>query len=172
MAKNIKTNIICYDDHRGFTDEVRKRFGDQSRYKVISYPTRDEFINQLKELKDSKLCKIAILGAHNSKEHLELMDDLAREVKKIDNRTGIIILGPPENMEEIRKTIKFSIDAYVPKNSNSILRIHNIVKKLISEHNIDIFRKRRNFSLYMLLLVFVLCAVFFLVAWFKLPQYF
>ena len=32
MAKNIKTHIFCYDDHRGFSEDVRKRFTDLSRY--------------------------------------------------------------------------------------------------------------------------------------------
>ena len=47
MAKNIKTHLFCYDDHRGFTEDVRKRFTDTSRYTVISFQTREEFINHL-----------------------------------------------------------------------------------------------------------------------------
>ena len=76
------------------------------------------------------------------------------EIKKIDHRTGLILIGPPDKMEEIKKTVKFNIDAFIPKNANSILRIHNTVKKLISEHSIGIFRKRRNISLYVLLVIF------------------
>jgi len=68
--------------------------------------------------------------------------------------------------------MKFNIDAYIPKNANSILRIHNTVKKLISEHNIGIFRKRRNFSFYILLAFLLLSALLIIVAYFKLPEYF
>ncbi len=41
------------------------------------------------------------------------------EIKKIDHRTGLILIGPPDKMEEIKKTVKFNIDAYIPKNANS-----------------------------------------------------
>ena len=93
-------------------------------------------------------------------------------LKKIDHRTGLILIGPPDKMEEIKKTVKFNIDAFIPKNSNSILRIHNTVKKLISEHNIGVFRKRRNISLYVLLSFILMSALLALLAYFKFPQYF
>jgi DNA-binding NarL/FixJ family response regulator len=172
MAKNIKTFIFCYDDYRGFTEDVRKRFADETRYKVLSFPTREEFINNLEEEKEHSFCKIAILGAHETNEQIEMLDQLTIEIKKRDLRTGIIILGPPEKMDEIKQSIKFNVDAYIPKNTNSILRIHNIVKKLISEHNINVFRKRRNFSLYLLLTFCIVCILLAIIAWFKLPQYF
>jgi hypothetical protein len=94
------------------------------------------------------------------------------EIKRIDPRTGLILLGPPDKMDEIKKTVKFNIDAYIPKNANSILRIHNTVKKLISEHSIGIFRKKRNFSFYILLGFILLSAILILFAYFKLPGYF
>lgn len=172
MAKNIKTHIICYDDHRGFTFDVRKRFSDPSRYKVVSFPTREEFISHFNVEKTNKIFKIAILGAHDTKEQFEMINELATEIKMIDPQTGLIILCPPDRMEEIRETIKFNIDAYIPKNTNAVLRIHNIVKKLISEHNIGIFRRRRNLSLYMLLAFVLLCAVLVLIARIRLPEYF
>ncbi|HEX7494512.1 MAG TPA: hypothetical protein VF346_09835, partial [Bacteroidales bacterium] len=140
MAKNVKTHLFCYDDHRGFSEDVRKRFPDLSRYTVISYQTREEFIKHLEEEKEHNFCKVAILGLHDTKEQFEMIDQLTMEIKKIDARTGLILLGPPDKMEAIKKSVKFNIDAYIPKNANSILRIHNTVKKLISEHSMGIFR--------------------------------
>jgi type VI protein secretion system component VasF len=75
-------------------------------------------------------------------------------------------------MEAIKKSVKFNIDAYIPKNANSILRIHNTVKKLISEHSMGIFRRKRNLSFYILLGFILLCIVALIIAWFRLPQYF
>ena len=75
-------------------------------------------------------------------------------------------------MEAIKKTVKFNIDAYIPKNANSILRIHNAVKKLISEHSIGIFRKKSNFSIYVLVGFLLLSVILIIVAYFRLPQYF
>ena len=172
MAKNIKTHLYCYDDHRGFSEDVRKRFSDQSRYTVASFQTREEFISQIESDKEHKFCKIAILGLHDTREQFEMMDHLVAEIKEIDRRTGLILLGPTDKMEEIRKTLKFNIDAYVPKNTNSILRIHNTVKKLISEHGISLFKKKRNISVYALIGFILLCAILILIARFRLPQYF
>jgi hypothetical protein len=101
-----------------------------------------------------------------------MFDLLTIDIKSIDPRTGLILLGPPDKIDEIRKTVKFNIDAYIPKNANSILRIHNAVKKLISEHNIGIFRKRRNISFYLLIGFLVLAVLLILIAYLKLPQYF
>jgi len=172
MTKNIKTYIFCYDDFRSFTEDVRKRFADEKRYKVLSFTTREELIDNLTEEKEHKFCKITILGAHDTTEQLGMLDELTRDIKQIDHSTGIIILGPPEKMDDIKQSIKFNVDAYIPKNTNSVLRIHNIVKKLLSEHNITIFRKRRNLSFYLLLTFLIACILLIIFARLKLPQYF
>jgi DNA-binding NarL/FixJ family response regulator len=172
MARNIKTHIFCYDDHRGFAEDVRKRFSDTSKYTVISFPAREQYINHIEEVREHNFCKIAILGLHDSREQFEMIDKLTMEIKKIDHRTGLILICPPDKMDEIKKTVKYNIDAYIPKNANSVLRINNTVKKLISEHSIGVFRKRRNFSLYVLLTFLILSALFALFGYFKLPQYF
>ena len=172
MAKNVKTHLYCYDDHRGFSEDVRKRFSDRSRYTVESFQTREEFINLLEEEKEGNFCKVAILGLHDTKEQFEMIDQLTVEIKKIDPGTGLILLGPSDKMEVIKKTLKFNIDAYIQKNTNSILRIHNTVKKLISEHSIGIFRKKRNLSFYVLLGFLLISVILVIIAWFRFPQYF
>lgn len=101
-----------------------------------------------------------------------MIDDLTMDIKKIDPKTGIILLVAADKMEDLKKIVKFNIDAYVPRNANTILRIHNTVKKLISGNSIVIFRKRRNFSFYVLLAFLVLSAIIILVAFIRLPQYF
>ena len=172
MAKNIKTHIFCYDDHRGFAEDVRKRFSDETRYTVISFQTREDFIDHLEASKEHNYCKVAILGLHDTQEQFEMIDHLTKEIKEIDSHTGLILLGPPDKMEAIKKTVKFNVDAFIPKNTNSILRIHNAVKKLISEHAIGIFRKRSNISVYVLLGFILLSVILLVVAYFRLPQYF
>jgi hypothetical protein len=172
MAKKLITHIFCYDDHRSFSEDVRKRFADETRYSVVSFPTRDELISQLESVRENNFCKIAILGLHDNKEQITMIDRMTVEIKKIDPGTGLILIGPQDKMEEIKKTVKFNIDAFIPKNANSILRIHNTVKKLISEHNIGIYRKRRNISLYVLLSFVLISALLVLIAYFRLPHYF
>jgi DNA-binding NarL/FixJ family response regulator len=172
MAKNIKTHIFCYDDHRGFTEDVKKRFTDTMRYTVMSFQTADEFIDHLEKEREHSFCKVAVLGMHDTKDQFEMIDKLTMEIKRIDPGTGLILLGPPDKIDEIKQTVKFNIDAYIPKNANSILRIHNTVKKLISEHSIGIFRKRRNFSFYLLLSFLLLSVLLMFLAYFRFPEYF
>jgi DNA-binding NarL/FixJ family response regulator len=172
MAKSTITHIFCYDDHRGFSEDVRKRFFDTDRYLVFSFQTREEFIDHLEKEKEHDFCKVAILGVHDTQEHLEMIEELTMLVKKIDQKTGLILLGQADKIEEIKKSVKFNIDTYIPKNANTILRIHNAVKKLISEHSIGIFKKRRNFSIYILLSFLALSLLFILIARLKLSGYF
>ena len=172
MAKNIKTCLLCYDEYKGFTEDIRKQFPDENRYYIISIQTREEFINNIKTERDHKLCKVAILGVHDTREHIDVIDKLIRETRRIDPKTGLILICPADKIEEIKKTIKSDIDGFIPNNSNSILRIHNMVKKLISKHNIRIFRKKRNLSLYILLFFIFLAILFGIISYFLLPQYF
>jgi hypothetical protein len=121
---------------------------------------------------ENTACRVAIIGVPDAKEQFEMIDDLTMDIKKIDPKTGIILLVAADKMEDLKKIAKFNIDAYIPRNANTILRIHNTVKKLISENSIVIFRKRRNFSFYVLLAFLVLSAIIILVAFIRLPHYF
>jgi hypothetical protein len=172
MTNNKITHLFCFDDLRDFSEDVRKRFADTSRYSVLSFPTSEELISHLEKEKEHNFCKIAIIGLHDTRENFEKTDHLTIEIKKIDSRTGLILVCSPDKIDEVKKAVKFNIDAYIPRNSNSVLRIHNTVKKLISEHSIGVFRKRRNFSLIILLSLIVLSVLLILIAYFQLPQYF
>lgn len=172
MPKTIKTNLYCFDDHRTFTEEIRKKFDDKLRYVIHSFSTRDDFISMLKNERESNACKIAIIGSHDSKEHYEMVEHLSIEIKKYDPSTGIIILCQPGKVEAATKTLKFNIDAFIPQNSNSILRIHNAVKKLFSEHNIRIYRKRRNRSLAVLTAFVIISVLLWILAYVRFPGFF
>jgi hypothetical protein len=132
----------------------------------------DDLVNHLVREKDHNYCKVAILGLQDTKENFEIIDHLVVRIKKIDISTGIILLGPTDKIDEIKKAVRINIDSYIPRNANQVLRIHNTVKKLISEHSLLIYRKRRNFSFYFLLIFLALAVVFTIVAFFKLPIYF
>jgi hypothetical protein len=172
MKKSIKTHLICYDNHRGFSEEVRRHFSGSEWCTVSSFQTRQDFIGYLETLKKNKFCKIALLGMLENKEQFNIIDKLTLEIKKIDPLTGLILLGSPDRMEDIKKAVKFNIDAYIPKNANSILRIHNTAKKLIREHNIGVLRRRRNLSLYILLSFLIISALLLLFLFLKSPQFF
>jgi hypothetical protein len=170
--KPVKTHIFCYDDHRGFSDEVRKSFFAIPRCSVISFQTVEEFLGMIGKERGRHFCKIAIIGLHENREHIELVENLAADVKKRDPMASLILICPPEKMDEIKKAIRFNIEAYIPKNANYILRVTNTVKRLISEHTIAILRRRRNLSLYILLALLLLSALSIAIASFTLNQYF
>lgn len=172
MKKKLKTHLICYDDFRWFSEDVRRRFDDTSRYNVISFVTVEEFMSYLELKKDLSYCKIAILGVHDTTEQFEMIGRLTTEIKKIDNKTGIILVCTNDKMDEIKKIIHSNVDSYIPKNTNAITRLHNAVKKLISEYGINNFRKRRNLSFYTLIGFFILFLILIILAWLELPQYF
>ncbi|MBN2632561.1 MAG: hypothetical protein JXR66_03330 [Bacteroidales bacterium] len=166
------TYIFCYDDHRSFTDEVKKRFSDSERYVVESYHNPDDFLENIKKERDGRSCRVAIIGVPDSFEQYDTIAQMTLEIKKADRSTGIILLVHQDKLHELKKAVVFNIEDYIPRNSNAVLRIHNNVKRLISEKNISIFRKRRNMSLYVLLGFAILIAILLLVARIKLPHYF
>jgi DNA-binding NarL/FixJ family response regulator len=172
MAGIKMTYLLCYDDHRNFTEDVRKRFSDETRYCVESYSNVHEFMEGCGKDRGKNSCKVAIIGVPDTPEQSGIIEKLTIDIKKADASAGLILLIPPDRMEDLKKAVRFNIDAYIPKNANAILRIHNAVKKLISEQGIVIFRKRRNISLYVLLGFLLLAGILILVAWLRLPQYF
>ena len=172
MAGIKMTYLICYDDHRNFSEDIRKRFTDVSRYQVESFHNAQDFMNNIRKEKLKSSCKVAIIGVPDAKEQFEMIEKLTMDVKRADPSTGLILLIPPDKMEDLKKAVRFNIDAYVPRNGNSVLRIHNAVKKLISEQSIIIFRKRRNFSFYVLIGFLILTALLILVTRLRLPKYF
>ena len=172
MRRTKITHLICYDDHRTFTEDVRKRFSDPDKYLVESFHTQHEFSGHLRKITEAVYCKVAIVVIPDGSDTIDAIGKMTDEIIKTDPQTGIILVVPSDKMEEVRKVIKFNIDAYIIKNTNAILRIHNEVKKLISEHNINIYRKRRNLSLTILIAFMVLCLFALLIAYFRLPMYF
>jgi DNA-binding NarL/FixJ family response regulator len=172
MANPVITYIFCLDDHKGFSEDVKKRFSDTERYTVDISHNRDEILRHIGNSSGFNSCKVAILGLHDSKENFEQAEKIISEIKKSDLRTGIILLIPPDKVDEVKKTVRSNVDAYIPRNANSILRIHNMVKRFISEYNLDIYRRRKKISVYVLLGFVVLSAILALLAYFRLPEYF
>ncbi len=172
MQNKMKTYLICYDDFRWFSEEVRSKFDDTSRYNIVSFVTVEEYMLYLEKNKSVKACKVAILGVHDTTEQFEMIGKLAREIKKIDSGNGIILLCSPDKIDEIKGTIASAIDAFIPKNTNAMVRLHNAVKKFQSEYAINNFRKRRNFSFYLLAGFILIYVILVVLALFEFPVHF
>jgi DNA-binding NtrC family response regulator len=172
MEKSIKTHLYCYDPHRSFSEDIKKKFDDTDRYRVLSFQNSDECLSILHADKKFNHCKIVLIGLNDSNEQYNSSVKLVDEIKKSDNRSGIILICPPEKTEEISKTIRKNIYSYIPRNSNSILRVHNAVKIIFSEHNISISRRKRNISLGVLGFLILLSLLILLMTYLKFPDYF
>lgn len=172
MPAKIITCLICYDDHRTFTDDVKKRFSDSSRYNVISFHTKQDFIEHFTKETEDGSCKVAIIGVPDAREQFQVIDELTMELKRIDPKTGLILLVPGDKMDDLKKVVRFNIDAYIPRNTNMILRLHNAVKKVISEHGIARFKRKRNLALWILAGFLIISAVALFIAYLIFPEYF
>mgnify|MGYP000896134440 CR=1 FL=1 len=172
MPKNIRTHIYCLDGHRSFTDEIRKKFDDTTRYIVDSFHTGEDLSTALERDKESKACKIVIIGIRDMQGELQETEKLADCIRKKDPRTGVVVLCPPEKLEDIGKKTELNVDAFIPQNANFILRVHNTVKKIFSEYNIVIHRERRNRSLMAVLAFVILSVMLILFARLKYPDFF
>jgi DNA-binding NarL/FixJ family response regulator len=172
MPAKLLTTLLCYDDHRSFTENVRKRFSDVKQYEVLSFHTKQDFLNQCNAESDNSSCKVAIVGVPDAKEQFQAIDEMTMEIKRIDPRTGLILLVPGDKIEDLKKVVRFNIDAYIPRNANTILRLHNAVKKIISEHSITVFKKRRNVALWFLIGLLIFSALALVIAYLRFPNYF
>jgi DNA-binding NarL/FixJ family response regulator len=172
MVKIGKTTIFCFDDHKNFSDEIKKRFSDSIRYKVVPTTSRNDLLKFVTEEAETNSCKVVIIAIYSTKEHLEMAERLTIEIKDICPDIGIILLVQGDKMEDVQKAIRFNIDSYIPRNDNSILRIHNTVKKLISQRSLTINGIRRKTSIYILLVFLLVCLITIIVSYFRLPEFF
>jgi hypothetical protein len=172
MTKINQAHIFCLDEHRTFSEDVRKRFSDTSKYKVISTSSQHEFLKTIDNEKEHRFCKEAGITIYEKKEQGLMIENLVKAVKESDPSAWLIIVYPVEKGEEIKKASKFNIDSFIPRNDNAIIRLHNTVKRLIGWHNLEISRKRWNLSLVFLLVFVVICALILIVAYLKYPVYF
>jgi DNA-binding NarL/FixJ family response regulator len=172
MPAKLLTTLLCYDDRRTFTEDVRKRFSDVAQYEVLSFHTKQDFLDQCDKESENSSCKVAIIGVPDTKEQFQIIDEMTMAIKRIDPKTGLVLLVPADKMEDLKKIVRFNIDAYIPRNANTVLRLHNAVKKMISEHNIGVYKRRRNVSLWFLFGFLILAALIVLIAYLRFPQYF
>jgi DNA-binding NarL/FixJ family response regulator len=170
--KVIRTYIACLDDHRNFSEDIRKRFSDTSKYTVSVTHNREDLVKSLGQEKGPDIFRIAILGLHDSKDNFEYTENIAADIKAHDRNTAILVLASPDKLDDIRESLGNLVSSCIPRNANSVLRIHNTVKKLVSEHNLTYHRNRRNISARILIAFLILCALLILVARFLLPGYF
>jgi DNA-binding NarL/FixJ family response regulator len=172
MRKTARTHLFIFDERRLFIEDVRKKFDDEKRYIISSFQNLNEFRTRVAEKHDRKTCRIAITGIQDLNDHDGAVGRVAEEIATGGNVNAVIIISPQDKTEDIRKAIKFNIEECIPRNSNTILRLHNTVKKVFSEHSIGIYTKRRNRAIAVLAAFTILAVILFVFAYLEFPEYF
>ena len=170
--KIIRTYIFCLDDHKSFSEDVKNRFSDPTKYFVEVTHNREDFMKSIRKEDEPGIYRIAIIGLYDSKDNMEYTESIISGIRESAPETAVLLITPQDKTEEIRDNSKLTADYFIPKNTNAILRIHNSVKKLISEHNLSLYSKRKKLSTLILVFFLIASAFFLLVARFVLPGYF
>ncbi len=170
--KIIKTHIVCLDDHKTFSEDVRNRFSDATKYVVEVTHNREDLINALKKGNVPDIFSIAIVGLFDSKENIEYIESIISEIKEHNPETAILLVTPQDKTDDIRNNLKANVDSFIARNTNTTLRIHNTVKKLVSEHNLLLYTRRKNLSTTILITFIAASLLLLLIARFLLPGYF
>jgi len=171
-VKIIKTHIICLDDHKTFSEDVRNRFSDTAKYIVQVTHNREDLMKAIINGNGPDVFSIIIMGLADSKENIEYSASIISEIKRYNPETAILLITPQDKTEDIRNNLKAYVDSYIARNANTILRIHNTVKKLVSEHNLHFYTRRRKLSAIILISFLAASLLFLLAARFLVPGYF
>lgn len=155
-----KIKLFCLDDHRSFSDEIRKKFADDHRFQIYSTNNKEEYIKTL-SLQQSKLSVIVPIAAiHNNREQIESLNQVFRDPRLEKFFQSVILLVPPEKYEELCLETTIPAYSFIPRNTNFMLRLNNTIKKMVSEHNLITQKYARNVFLWILISVTALILFF------------
>jgi len=173
MAKTNQLHLICYDEHRTYPEEMRKRFADPDKYRISLVVSQKELLKQFEAEKDKSKAKVAVMVLKELNDSHENIESLAREIKRNNPYAGVMLVCPGEKIDGLRNiSSSLTFDDIIPKNDNSVLRLHNAVKKYSSAKNLDRMKKHRNISLIVLLIFIFLAVLGLIIARIRYPVYF
>jgi hypothetical protein len=129
----------------------------------MTFSSKQELMGSFSREAGHAFCRVAVLSLYDDAGQGIIAEEAFRELSELDRDAGLVIIYPESRGEEVRKMKGINPDAFIPRNNNSILRLHNFVKKVMSERNLEISRKRRNLSIFVLLGFLALSAAIFLI---------
>ena len=153
------TYIFCLGSNRHFCEELKKRFSDPENYTFFSSSNAADLLRESKTVSRRSNCKVAIIETNEPGEQQSEIEDFTRDLKRAGQYTGLILIHSPERSGEIKKSIVFNIDAYIQRNGSTIPRLHNAVRKMISEHMLRQAGRRFKIALYTLSAFLILSGI-------------
>ena len=110
--KIVKTHIVCLDDHKTFSEEVRNRFSDAEKYIVKITHNREDLMRALNNGKETDIFRIVIMGLSDSRENIEYTDSIISDIKEYNPETAILLITPQDKTEDIRNSMKSKADTF------------------------------------------------------------
>lgn len=166
--KDSDINIYLIDDDELLNKILLTKFQQNTTYNVYTYTSGDDFIQFYHSQPNAKKqFHIVILDyllkplepAHSTKNGI----DFLQEFKQLNPEIQVILISAVENPDISIQAQKYGAAAFIKKNENSFLRIHNQINFLISEIKLQQAHKRSLTTRYLfltLLLVFIIIFIF------------
>ena len=150
----------------------KRRFNDSTRYEVLASQSRHEFLNMVKQYRSGSSTKVALLPFADTHDQNDPVKTIATEIQAVSEDIIIILLVSGDSPDELVAKSGINPYAWVTATNNSVLRIHNVVKKLISEKNLTMKTKRIRRTGRILVGVIIAALLFLVYSIFRFPQYF
>ncbi|MBE0676736.1 MAG: hypothetical protein IH591_18920 [Bacteroidales bacterium] len=166
------TYLFCLDEKRTYSVEVRRRFNDATRYEVLVSQSRHELLNLVRQHRTGRGYRVALLPFADTHDQNDPVRTIAAEIQEVSPDIILILLVTGDSPEELVAKSGIRPYSWVPATNNSVLRIHNSVKKLISEKNLALKTKRIR-RVFRILVSFLFAGLLLLIyCRFRFPQYF
>jgi DNA-binding NarL/FixJ family response regulator len=122
------TRTVLVDDHKLFSEGLKKLLEDSKRFVVIQQFTKgDDLLNNLPELSaDLLITDIEILGEINGLE-------ITRRIRLKNDQIKIVVLSMHEESVYMREALQAKADAYLTKSIDSSILVQHLLKVINNE---------------------------------------
>lgn len=152
-------NVHLVDDDEFYLKIFKNKFQTTTDYVVHTYSCGEDFLKELKQNPIPGNQKhVVILDYYlRTKANQDALDgnEVLREIKLLYPDMDVIMLSGTNEEAIVDKAIELGAFAFIKKNENSFLRIHNNIKRSLSKNRL----KKREKSTKLIMLTFLSVAV-------------
>jgi len=168
------TYIYLVDNLMSSVDDIKDKFRNELKYQVKHFPTPEALIIDLENNRTPKnrtRVTVFIEGESNSNQ-AAVIHHFVDRIKSVDPMINIIALAEKKDEGFERKLSLPASFVLVQKNPNAVLRITNHIMGIISQENLERKYNYARRSVQFLLLFVLVAALFTVLAYFIVPEYF
>lgn len=168
--------VYFVDRNRTFFPQVKERLANEEKYTVHLFSTTEILYDHLKTLNpDDTSTNIIFLNtenAHYGNSGTEKLIENVKKIKSIHQVFNIFVLTNQKDLNTLNDLTTAGALRIIPKNDNSVHRIINYIKGLISEKNLEKKRKATILPLKILLIFVLLIIILAIIAYIIQPEIF